>query len=214
MRRNDSRPRTAPPSDPQETGEFPPEPEPDATGETAAPPVDAGEQAKNAGGYEDSGSLPVDMDALSRRHEAAVEEERDKFLRLAAEFDNYRRRATRERAEAGARAQAELVAQLIEALDDIARFAHLDPQSTDAATVVQGAEMVERKLMKALTAAGLEIVDPLDQQFDPERQEAVATEPAGSREDDHTIARVYQPGYVFKGQLLRPARVVVRQWSG
>jgi len=42
----------------------------------------------------------------------------------------------------------------------------------------------------------------------------VATEPAASREDDHTVARVYQPGYVLNGQLLRPARVVVKQWNG
>jgi molecular chaperone GrpE len=210
MRRDEGRDRTAPAPDPRETGEIPPEPEPDATGETDAPPVDADGEEGDSGAR----ALPVDLDAVSRAHEAAIEEERDKLLRLAAEFDNYRRRATRERSEAGTRAQAELVAQLLEALDDLARFARLDPLSTDAATVVQGAEMVERKLMKALAGAGLESVDPLDEQFDPERQEAIATEPALSREDDHTVARVYQPGYVFKGQLLRPARVVVRQWSG
>jgi molecular chaperone GrpE len=212
MRRDEGRDRTAPAPDPRETGDIPPEPEPDATGETDAPPVDADGEGGEASAR--AGALPVDLDAVSRAHEAAIEEERDKLLRLAAEFDNYRRRATRERSEAGTRAQAELVAQLLEALDDLARFARLDPLSTDAATVVQGAEMVERKLMKALAGAGLETVDPLHEQFDPERQEAVATEPALSREDDHTVARVYQPGYVFKGQLLRPARVVVRQWSG
>ncbi|HEX6250363.1 MAG TPA: nucleotide exchange factor GrpE [Gemmatimonadaceae bacterium] len=179
-----------PPPDPIETGDIPPEPDPDATGDTDAPAVDTVEQNREA------------------------EIEREKFLRLAAEFDNYRRRATRERAEAGARAQATLVGDLLEALDDLARFAHLDPAATDAATVVQGAEMVERKLMKTLSAAGLEIVNPVNEAFDPERQEAVATEPAADAEQDHTVSRVYQPGYVFKGQLLRPARVVVRQWSG
>lgn len=179
-----------PPPDPVATGGVPPEPDPDATGDTDAPPVDEVEQDREA------------------------EEEREKFLRLAAEFDNYRRRATRERAEAGTRAQASLVGELLEALDDLARFAHLEPAATDAATVVQGASMVERKLMKALAAAGLEIVNPVDEAFDPERQEAVATEPAETAEQDHTVSRVYQPGYVFKGQLLRPARVVVRQWAG
>jgi molecular chaperone GrpE len=179
-----------PPPDPVATGDVPPDSDPDATGDTDAPPVDEKEQNREA------------------------DEEREKFLRLAAEFDNYRRRATRERAESGTRAQASLVGELLEALDDLARFAHLDPSATDAATVVQGASMVERKLMKALAAAGLEIVDPVDEAFDPERQEAVATEPAESAEQDHTVSRVYQPGYVFKGQLLRPARVVVRQWAG
>jgi molecular chaperone GrpE len=194
------------PPDPQRTGEIPPVPDPDATGETDAPAVaEAGQRAE---------PLPVDAPGLSREHDAVLEEERDRFLRLAAEFDNYRRRASRERSEAGALAQAELVSQLLESLDDLARFAHLDPAATDPTTVVEGAALVERKLIKALTAAGLEIVDPLDQPFDPERQEAVATEPASGPEGDHTVGRVYQPGYVFKGRLLRPARVVVRQWAG
>ena len=142
-----------------------------------------------------------------------LEEQRDKYLRLAAEYDNYRKRAARERAEAGSRAQAELVRQLIDGLDDLARFAHLDPTATDTTTVVQGVELVEKKLLKALTSAGLEVINPVDQPFDPALHEAVGTEPALSPEDDHMVARVYQQGYRFNGQLLRPARVVVKQWE-
>jgi molecular chaperone GrpE len=74
--------------------------------------------------------------------------------------------------------------------------------------------MVEKKFLKMLTAAGLEIVDPVNQSFDPTLHEAVATEPALSPEDDHVVARVFQVGYLFGGQLLRPARVVVKQWNG
>ena len=145
---------------------------------------------------------------------AAADEQRDRYLRLAAEYDNFRKRATRERQEAGARAQGELVKQLIDALDDLARFAHVDPETVDAATVVQGVEMVEKKMMKALGAAGLQVVNPVPQTVDPARHEAVGTEPALAREDDHVVSRVYQPGYVMGGQLLRPARVVVKQWNG
>ncbi|HET9776222.1 MAG TPA: nucleotide exchange factor GrpE [Gemmatimonadaceae bacterium] len=140
--------------------------------------------------------------------------ERERYLRLAAEYDNYRKRAARERTEAGARAQADLVRELIDALDDVARFAHVDPATTDATTVVQGVDMVEKKLLKALGNAGLEVINPVGETFDPAVQEAVATEPTSAREDDHVVSRVYQPGYVFKGQLLRPARVVVKQWNG
>jgi molecular chaperone GrpE len=140
--------------------------------------------------------------------------ERERYLRLAAEYDNYRKRAARERTEAGARAQADLVRELIDALDDVARFAHVDPATTDATTVVQGVDMVEKKLLKALGNAGLEVINPVGESFDPAVQEAVATEPTSAREDDHVVSRVYQPGYVFKGQLLRPARVVVKQWNG
>ena len=143
-----------------------------------------------------------------------LEEQREKYLRLAAEYDNYRKRTMRERQEAAARGQAEMVKHLIDPLDDLSRFAHLDAATVDAATVVHGAELVERKLRKVLAAAGLEVIDPVDQAFDPALHEAIATEPALSREDDHMVARVYQPGYVFAGQLLRPARVVVKQWNG
>jgi len=140
--------------------------------------------------------------------------EREKYLRLAAEYDNFRKRSAKERQDAGGRAQADLVRQLTDALDDLARFAHVDPASTDSATIVQGVDMVEKKVMKALTAAGLEVINPVDEAFNPALHEAVATEPTEAKEDDHVVSRVFQPGYVFKSQLLRPARVVVKQWTG
>jgi molecular chaperone GrpE len=143
-----------------------------------------------------------------------LEEMRDKYLRLAAEYDNYRRRTSKERMEAEARGQSALVSRLLEAIDDIARFAHIDPATTDATTLHKGIEMVEQKLLKSLGAAGLEVINPIDQTFDPKEHEAVATEPALSAEDDHTVGKVFQSGYRFNGQLLRPARVVVKQWNG
>lgn len=152
--------------------------------------------------------------ADASRGESDLPSERDRYLRLAAEYDNYRKRAAKERQDAGARAQADLVRQLVEALDDVARFAHVDPATTDAGTIVQGVDMVEKKLLKALGNAGLEVINPVGETFDPALHEAVATEPTSAREDDHVVSRVYQPGYVFKSQLLRPARVVVKQWNG
>ncbi len=143
-----------------------------------------------------------------------LDEWRDRHLRLAAEFDNFRKRTARESAQASARGQAALAKQLLDPLDDLSRFAHLDPGSVDPSAIVQGVELVERKLLKALGAAGLEVVNPVDQPFNPELHEAVATEPARSPEDDDMVSRVFQQGYVFAGQLLRPARVVVQQWNG
>jgi molecular chaperone GrpE len=172
---------------------------------------------ENADSTTDPGSgITVDTDADSERGrlEASLSAERDKHLRLAAEFDNFRKRMIRERQEAGGKAQADLVQGLLEVLDDIMRFAHLDPATVESGTVVQGVAMVERKLLKSLSGHGLEIVDPADRPFDPAFHEAVATEPAASSDEDHMVARVYQPGYVFRGQLLRPARVVVKQWLG
>lgn len=145
---------------------------------------------------------------------AAYEEQRDKYLRLAADHENFRKRAAKERLEAGVRAQGDLIGSLVELLDDLGRFAQVDPATTDTRTVVDGVSMVEKKAVKALAAQGLEVVNPVDQPFDPALHEAVGTEPAESPEGDHLVARVYQAGYVFKGQMLRPARVVVRQWNG
>jgi molecular chaperone GrpE len=137
----------------------------------------------------------------------------DKYLRLAAEYDNYRKRSLKERAEAASRGQAELVSKLVDAIDDLSRFADIDPATTDPQTLHKGIELVEQKMLKVLGAAGLEVINPIDQTFDPTLHEAVATEPALSPEDDHTVGRVFQSGYRFNGQLLRPARVVVKQWN-
>lgn len=160
----------------------------------------------------DPADASVDDTGVAGRDVREREEQRDKYLRLAAEYDNFRKRATREREESRSRAQGDLVLGLLDALDDLSRFAHLDPEATDAKTVVDGAELVERKLLKSLAGHGLEIVDPVDHPFDPAMHEAVQTEPALSREDDHMVSRVFQRGYLFNGRLLRPARVVVKQW--
>ena len=103
---------------------------------------------------------------------------------------------------------------LIDPLDDIGRFAHVDPATTDSKTLVDGVAMVEKKLAKTLAGHGMEIVDPAGHPFAPALHEAVMTEPAESAEEDHLVARTFQVGYVFNGQLLRPARVVVKQWNG
>jgi molecular chaperone GrpE len=186
------------------------------TAEAADPAATAADSYMSTDGAaaESSGATIGTRSELAEEAQRALADQRDKFLRLAAEYDNYRKRTTRERQEAGARAQGELVKQLLDALDDLGRFAHVDPATVDAATVVHGVELVERKLLKALGAAGMEVVNPLDEPFNPERHEAVATEPTPSREDDHIVSRVYQHGYLFNGQLLRPARVVVKQWNG
>ncbi|MEO6528890.1 MAG: nucleotide exchange factor GrpE [Gemmatimonadaceae bacterium] len=144
----------------------------------------------------------------------AVEAEREKYLRLAAEYDNFRKRTARERQEAHLRGQADMLKGMIDGLDDLGRFAHVDPSSTDAKTVVDGVEMVERKLLKTLAGHGLELVNPVGHPFDPALHEAVMTEPATEKDEDHLVARVFQVGYLFNGQLLRPARVVVKQWNG
>lgn len=154
------------------------------------------------------------LDTIEPSMNRALTEQREKYLRLAAEYDNFRKRTAKERQEAHLRGQGDLIKGMIDALDDLARFAHVDPTTTDAKTIADGVAMVERKLVKTLGGHGLEMLDPVDHPFDPSKHEAVMTEPAGSAEEDHLVARVFQQGYLFNGQLLRPARVVVKQWNG
>jgi len=204
MNRSDKDPARRPKGEPGDaiTDDFAP------TGDAAVDDVDgAAEQATESSAADD----PADVESGVER---ALAEQQDKYLRLAAEYDNYRKRSVRERQEASVRGQAELLRSLLDALDDLTRFAHVDPATTDTKTVVDGVAMVERKMLKALTAVGLEVINPVDQTFDPATMEAVATEPALSPEDDHVVAKAYQQGYRFNGQLLRPARVVVKQWNG
>jgi molecular chaperone GrpE len=159
---------------------------------------------------------PSDADSLDGEREdlrQQLEEQRERYLRLAAEYDNYRRRTTKERLDAHRHGQADMLRGLIEPLDDIGRFAHVDPATTDSQTLVDGVAMVEKKLAKTLSGHGLEIIDPVDHPFDPALHEAVMTEPAIIPDEDHLVARTFQVGYVFNGQLLRPARVVVKQWN-
>lgn len=183
----------------------PPVPEPQGDGEPA--PADVAERDEEAAAGTGNPGAAADVDRL-------LTEQRDKYLRLAAEYDNYRKRTTKERQEAGTRGQAELIMRMLEAIDDLGRFADIDPATTDVQTLHKGIELVEQKLLKSLGAAGLEIVNPVDQSFDPKEHEAITTEPALSEEDDDTVSRVFQVGYRFGGQLLRPARVVVKQWHG
>lgn len=186
-----------------EPGEAPPPHSPSPTGERgpagAAPSAGAG------------ALLEIPAEAVTRL-EAELAESKDRHLRLAAEFDNFRKRIARERTETAVRAQAEVVVRLVDALDDLARFAHVDPAQTDAKAIHDGVDMVERKFWKELSAIGLGRIDQVGVPFDPTIHEAVSTAPAATPEQDHTVGTVLQAGYKLGNSLVRPARVLVLTW--
>lgn len=161
----------------------------------------------------DGAATEVETESTSST-QAEIQQLNDRHLRLAAEYDNFRRRAVKERQEAGWRAQGELVRGILDALDDITRFAHVDPATVDSKTVVDGVLMVEKKLFKSLSGHGFELIEPTGHPFDPARHEAVSTAPAASAAEDGLVAATFQAGYVINGLVLRPARVVVKQWTG
>jgi molecular chaperone GrpE len=143
--------------------------------------------------------------------QAQLTDASEKHLRLAADFDNYRRRVERDRADALARAQAGLVKRLLDVMDDLERVAHHGDPNVSAQALLEGVQLIERKLRQVLESSGLEQVAAEDGRFDPQTMEAVASVPAESPEEDETVSDVFQKGYRFNGVLVRPARVRVRK---
>jgi molecular chaperone GrpE len=165
-------------------------------------------------GFGPGAGLPVEpSDQAIRRLQEQLEEARDRHLRLAAEYDNYRKRVARERSELSDRAQAALVGRLLDVLDDMDRLS-ADGSSASGEQLREAIELVDKKLWKELQAAGLERLDPVGKPFDPSVHEAVSIVPPPSREQDHQVSATFQAGYRFKGMLVRPARVQVYSEQG
>ncbi len=138
---------------------------------------------------------------------------RDQLLRLAAEFDNFRKRESRERTETWGRAKVDLIEKLLPALDDLRRVAHPEaaemPADSPVRALLEGVELVEKKLWQVLEREGLQAIEAEGAAFDPALHEAILTQPTADPRLDGRIAHVAQPGYRFAERLLRPARVVV-----
>ncbi len=143
------------------------------------------------------------------RLKGELDTQKDAYLRLAAEFANFRNRRIKERSETWNRAQADLMETLLDSIDDLARVTELDANQVSVADVVSGVELVERKLLRELANKGLERTGAEGEKFDPHFQEAVATAPAQNEEQENQVAMVLQVGYKMGEQLLRPARVQV-----
>ena len=169
-----------------------------------------GDAAVDAEGSNASGATedwPADGALAELRSE--FDELNDRHLRLAAEFNNFRRRSEQERKESWARAQADLLGRMLEVLDDLERVADLDTSNATVEAIMEGIDLVERKFVRALSDSGVEIIDPVGESFDPERMEALMRVPAEDEAEDDQVAQVFQKGYALKGVLVRPARVSV-----
>jgi molecular chaperone GrpE len=190
--------------------------EPPNVSEAESPP-ESGNAGSAAPSERDAAAETAATEAEARQIEADLEATQrefatlsDRHLRLAAEFDNYRKRVDRERADAWSRAQGDLAARLLDSLDDLERVGH-HADASSAEALLEGVRLVERKLRQALTSAGLETVDADGARFDPNTMEAVAMVETESHEEDDVVSDVFQRGYTFRGTLLRPARVRVKK---
>lgn len=144
----------------------------------------------------------------------AIAQAEDRLLRLAAEYDNYRKRTIREKSEAFDRGATALVTRLLDVLDDIDRLSVSDPKTTSYQSFRAAYGVVERKLQKELETAGLERIDPVGALFDPTQHEAVAAAAPETDDQDHTVKATFQAGYRYKGTVIRPARVQVYSSPG
>lgn len=153
---------------------------------------------------------PPEQAVLRLEDEVALA--KDQLLRLAAEFDNFRKRVARERAETESRAQAAVVMRLLDVLDDLDRL--VAGENHGDGPVYDAIVLIHKKLRKDLEAAGLEPIRPDGEAFDPKVHEAVSTIPPPDPAKDHLVAATFQTGYMFKGNLVRPAMVQVYSDQG
>ena len=176
------------------------------------PAASAGTDSEDTGpeGGEVAEVIVVDEDPV-----AAARAERDEYLdalrRLQAEFENYRKRVSKQQVEQVERAAVALVDKLLPVLDvlDLAAEHLGDGDSDEGKALVQASALLNDVLAKE----GLERVDPVGDPFDPNAHEAVGNVPADEDESDEqgpTVAQVMRPGYRWRGTVVRPAMVLVR----
>jgi molecular chaperone GrpE len=179
----------------------------DDTREGAPPGEGAGNDAA------EQPRVPVDAQAQAELEAAKAEaqEWRDRCLRKAAEFDNYRKRTDKERADTAMLAKSSVVLELLPALDDCERaLESLSAQDVPEGTEQyrDGVELLYKQVRDILHRIGVTPIDAKGQKFDPHLHEAVMTE-ENSRYEENTVLRELRRGYLLKERLLRPAQVVV-----
>lgn len=153
------------------------------------------------------------LDDPAQRMAEELELVSDRHLRLAAEFENFRKRTRREQAELSVVAQANFARRLLPTLDDLARVSSTPPETTTVEALDAGLDLILRNLRKELEEAGLTRIEALGAKFDPELHQGLMTAETPEPELDDTVSRVFVDGYVFRERLVRPAQVEVLTYS-
>lgn len=138
-----------------------------------------------------------------------LEEAKDKYLRLAAEFDNYKRRTAKERMELLQTAGKDVIQELLPVLDDMDRAEAMSQNSNDPQALREGFELVLNKLRNTLNRMGLSRMEAHNTPFDADLHEAITEIPAASPEQQGAVMDVIEPGYYLNDKLIRHAKVVV-----
>lgn len=133
----------------------------------------------------------------------------DKYVRLAAEFDNYRRRTAKERLDLIASAGEDVIKGLLPVLDDCERALDVLRKSSADKAAIEGTELIYNKLMTFLKSKGLKVIEAVGKPLDTDFHEAVAQFPVQEKEKKNTIIDIAQQGYMLNEKVIRFAKVVV-----
>jgi molecular chaperone GrpE len=178
---------------------------PEVVGEELAASEEAEAEAEAVADAERSAEAPTEPNARIAELERERDERLDDLRRLAADFDNYRKRAARDQESLVARAHERLMKALLPVLDDLERALEAASQHEEA-KLEEGVGLVARELRAALEREGLEEIET-DGRFDPHVHEALLSQP--SEQEEGAVLEVLQKGYRLGDRVLRPARVVV-----
>lgn len=141
--------------------------------------------------------------------EATIAEQKDKYLRLFAEFDNYKKRTAKERLELIQTAGKDVMLSIIPTLDDLNRAIQSAEQATDIDAVKEGLVLVKNKLFSSLSQKGLKLMNSKGEVFNPDRHEALTKIPAPSEDMKGKVIDEIETGYTLNDKIIRYAKVVV-----
>lgn len=141
--------------------------------------------------------------------EEKVAKDKDDYIRLMAEFDNFRRRTAQEKLELVSMASTDTIKGLLPVLDDCERALKVLLESNDSDAAKEGTELIFSKLMSYLKSKGLAVIEAMNQPFDTDLHEAVAQFPVQDEEQKGKVFDVVQTGYTLNGKVIRFAKVVV-----
>ena len=141
--------------------------------------------------------------------EEKVAKDRDDYIRLMAEFDNFRRRTAQEKLELVSMASTDTIKGLLPVLDDCERALKVLLESNDSDAAKEGTELIFSKLMNYLKSKGLAVIEAMNQPFDTDLHEAVAQFPVQEEDQKGKVFDVVQTGYTLNGKVIRFAKVVV-----
>ena len=141
--------------------------------------------------------------------QAVIEEQKDKYLRLSAEFDNYRKRTMKEKAELILNGGEKSISSILPVIDDFERAIKTMETAKDVKAVKEGVELIYNKFMAVMAQNGVKVIETKDQPLDTDYHEAIAVIPAPSEEQKGKILDCVQTGYTLNDKVIRHAKVVV-----